>query len=201
MKTLSEIKNQTKQEQLEILQQIVNEAFEEPFNVSKDMLDWVYEEADLEIGFEYNWEDGYALFCSMVDISKYIKNENNQAKYIYVYIAEHYDAKKDKYYRYYALQLEEEMIMTPKKYETLKRYSKLFNIDVSNESFGTEYHNFNVKGLGVVKVKSTFVQHKAGYLIESREDKFFVQDNYFGTGKINKLQRLIFSRDEGVTGY
>lgn len=91
--------------------------------------------------------------------------------------------------------------MTPKKYETLKRYSKLFDIDVSNESFGTEYWNMNVKGVGTVRVKSIYTQGKHGYMIESREDKFFVQDNYFGTGKINKLERLIFSRDEGVTGY
>lgn len=103
MKTLSEIKNQTKQEQLEILQQVINESFKEPFEASKDMLDWVYEEADLEIGLEYAWKNGYSLFCSKVDISKYIKNQNNQAQYIYVYIAEHYDEKKDKYYRHYAL--------------------------------------------------------------------------------------------------
>lgn len=90
--------------------------------------------------------------------------------------------------------------MTPKKYEILKRYSKLFNVDISQKSFGNEYWNFTVKGLGVVKVKHILTPD-IGYMIESRNEKFFVKDNYFGTGKIDKLARLIFSRDEGVTGY
>ena len=85
--------------------------------------------------------------------------------------------------------------MTPKQYETLKRYSKLFNIDVSNESFGTEYWNMNVKGIGTIRVKSIYTQGKHGYMIESNKDgRFFVQDKYILTGKVNKLHRLIFSR-------
>lgn len=103
MRTLAEIKNQTKQEQLNILQAVINDSFKKPFEASQGFLDEIFDKASQKIGTQYAEEDGYILTTVDVEIAGYSKGKHDHTQFIDVYIAESYDEEKDEFYTYYAL--------------------------------------------------------------------------------------------------
>lgn len=103
MKTLSEIKNQTKQEQLEILQAVINESFKEPFEASERFLNDIFDKASNKNPNLYAVEEGYELYTVDVEIAGYSEGKNDYTQFIDVYIAEKYDEETGEYDVHYAI--------------------------------------------------------------------------------------------------
>lgn len=103
MKTLTEIKHQTRQEKLQILQQVINESFKEPFEASERFLNNIIDKTCNKAPNIYAFEDGYELYTVDIEIADYREGKNDHTQFIDVYIAEKYYEETGCYETYYAL--------------------------------------------------------------------------------------------------
>lgn len=103
MKTLSEIKNQTTKEKLEILQQVINESFKEPFEASERFLEYIFNQTECKNGIQYGYEDGFKLLTVDIEIAGYREGKNDHTQFIDVYIADKYDEETEEYEVFFAL--------------------------------------------------------------------------------------------------
>lgn len=103
MKTLSEIRNQTTEEKLEILQQVINDSFKKPFEASERFLEHIFNQTDCKYGIQYGEEDGFKLLTVDIEIAGYSEGKHDHTQFIDVYIADKYNEETGDYETYYAL--------------------------------------------------------------------------------------------------
>lgn len=105
MKTLNEIKNQTKKEALAILQQFVNESVKKPYEVDERTLNWVYERASEKVDFATpdKTEEGYKLYDLDIEYCGHNEGINDYTQHITVYAAIYFDEETEEYSEYFAL--------------------------------------------------------------------------------------------------
>lgn len=105
MKTLQEIKNQTKQEALSILSAFVKEYGREDFVASATALKWLFNQASEKADFmePYAIEEDFKLFEIEVEYFGNFDGKNGHPAYITVYVADDWNEEKDEYKTYYAL--------------------------------------------------------------------------------------------------
>ena len=105
MKTLNEIKNQTKKEALTILQQFVNKSVKEPYEVDERTLNWVYERAAEKADFATPDEiqDGYELYDLDIEYCNHNEGVNDYTQHITVSVAVYFNEETEEYHEYFAL--------------------------------------------------------------------------------------------------
>lgn len=105
MKTLSEIKNQTKQEALSILSAFVKENGREDFGADERSLEWLLHQADERVDYSepYAVEEDFKLYEVEVEYFRSFDGKNGVPRHITVYVADYWNEEKDEFKTYYAL--------------------------------------------------------------------------------------------------
>lgn len=93
MKTLSEIKNQTREEKVEILSAFVKEYGREDFGVTDKSLEWLFNRASEISGYAepYAIEDGFKLYEVDVEYFGNFDGKNGVPHHITVYVADNFN--------------------------------------------------------------------------------------------------------------
>lgn len=93
MKTLSEIKNQTKQEQLKILSAFVKENGREDFGADRGSIEWLFNKASEKADYvePYAVEDNFKLYEVEVEYFGNFDGKNGVPRHITVYVADNFN--------------------------------------------------------------------------------------------------------------
>ncbi len=105
MKTLNEIKKQTKEDNLNTLKSFVKEFAKKEYETDYDSLNWLFERACAKMDYKepYKVEEGFNLYEIDVEYLRDFESSCGQAVEINVYVADKYNEEKDEYVTYYAL--------------------------------------------------------------------------------------------------
>ena len=105
MKTLSEIKHQTKQEALSILSAFVKEYGREDFGADTRSLDLLYNKASEKADYAepYAFEDNFKLYEVDVEYFDNFDGKNGCPYHMTVYIADYWNEETNECQTYYAL--------------------------------------------------------------------------------------------------
>lgn len=93
MKTLSEIKNQTMEEKLEILSAFVKENGREDFGADTRSLRWLFDKASERIDYTepYAVEDNFKLYEVDIEYFGNLDGKNGVPRHITVYVADNFN--------------------------------------------------------------------------------------------------------------
>lgn len=105
MKTLSEIKNQTKQEQLKVLSDFVKENGREDFGADTRSLEWLFNKASEKADYvePYAVEDNFKLYEVEVEYFGNFDGKNGHPAHITVYVANYLNEDTGEFKTYYAI--------------------------------------------------------------------------------------------------
>lgn len=106
MKTLSEIRNQTKQENLKILSAFVKENGREDFGADERSLNWLFDQASEKADYAepYDIENGFKLYEVEVEYFGNFDGKNGRPAHITVYVADNFNEETEEGNEvYYAL--------------------------------------------------------------------------------------------------
>lgn len=97
MKTLSEIKNQTVEEKLEILSAFVKENGREDFGADTRSLEWLFNKAIEKADFvePYAVEDNFTLYEVEVEYFGNFNGKNGVPRHITVYVTDNFNEETD----------------------------------------------------------------------------------------------------------
>lgn len=105
MKTLSEIKNQTKQEALSVLSAFVKEYGREDFGADTRSLEWLFNKASEKADYvePYAIEDNFKLYEVEVEYFGNFDGKNGVPHHITVYVADNDNEETGECKTYYAI--------------------------------------------------------------------------------------------------
>ena len=105
MKTLHEIKTQTKEDCLKILKSFVQAFAKKGYQTDYDCLKWLFERASTKIDYKEpcKVEEGFNLYEIDIEYLRDFESQCGQAVEITVYVADKYDKEKGEDITYYAL--------------------------------------------------------------------------------------------------
>lgn len=105
MKTLAEIRNQTKQEQLKILNAFVKENGREDFGADERSLNWLFDKASEKADYvePYAVEDGFKLYEVDIEYFGNLDGKNGCPHFITVYVADYFNEETGEFKTYCAI--------------------------------------------------------------------------------------------------